>query len=299
MKPLYFYNEGHIIAGEFLTRGLLLFTNMSTKYLPVVIKPTQWPSWHRHNYPLSQSPRVPGTMLTCLCLLIGVACAAALTLSTSLLYHHKYAQQHGGNSPRCSTNTLKRVLIYENLRLFFALSLSLFLTDITTDVVKALVGRPRPDFLARCQPPGFDPNFPNFELLPQIPVCHAKGAVLWEARRSMPSGHSSSSFCFSTFMALFLFHQVFVGRARRLTGLRIALAAFAMAPAVYISLSRIIDFRHHWEDVLVGSLIGTGFSIMCYQVYYPASEIIVLAFDQVKEKWSGEISESDPLRHEL
>ena len=37
-----------------------------------------------------------------------------------------------------------------------------------------------------------------------------------------------------------------------------------IAGAAFIAGSRVVDNRHHWEDVLVGSALGAGVAILAY-----------------------------------
>jgi len=38
--------------------------------------------------------------------------------------------------------------------------------------------------------------------------------------------------------------------------------------ALLVAISRTMDYRHHWEDVAVGSIVGTVFSYFAYRQYF-------------------------------
>ena len=90
-----------------------------------------------------------------------------------------------------------------------------------------------------------------------------------EGRRSFPSGHASSSFAGLGFAALFMAGQLklFDGHAHLE---RLLLCLLPLIVAWLIALSRIINNRHHWDDVLVGSLIGIACAIFSYIFYFPS-----------------------------
>lgn len=68
---------------------------------------------------------------------------------------------------------------------------SLVLGTFLTDIIKNVVGRPRPDLLARCKPArGTADNV----LLTWTVCTEPNQALLFEGWRSFPSGHSSFSF---------------------------------------------------------------------------------------------------------
>lgn len=75
--------------------------------------------------------------------------------------------------------------------------------SLTTDVVKNMVGRLRPDFISRCQP---DYTLPGVVVEPysgyvaQPFVCTGDPKVIKEGRRSFPSGHSSAAFVGGTYV---------------------------------------------------------------------------------------------------
>lgn len=109
--------------------------------------------------------------------------------------------------------------------------------------VKAHVGRLRPDFLARC--------------MPVNGACTGDVLVVEEGRRSFPSGHSAISFSGLAYLTLVLLACVWHTPTPRAGTLWKAI--FVSLPwlvALWIALTRLSDHWHHWQDVLIGSLIG-------------------------------------------
>ncbi|KAK2745173.1 hypothetical protein FQN55_006297 [Onygenales sp. PD_40] len=146
------------------------------------------------------------------------------------------------------------------------LLVTLALTSFLTDIIKNAVGRPRPDFLSRCNPGKGTPE----HVLVTIDVCGATDAhLLHEGWRSFPSGHSSFAFAGFGYLTLFFAGQLHVFRPR--TGL--ARFLFSLSPllgALMIAMSRLADYRHDVYDVTVGSLLGLGVAYFTYRRYYPS-----------------------------
>ncbi|XP_037076859.1 phospholipid phosphatase 5-like, partial [Pollicipes pollicipes] len=140
-------------------------------------------------------------------------------------------------------------------------SLSLLLTGILTNCLKLAVGRPRPDFLARCHPDG--------RLRADQP-CTGDAHAIADGRKSFPSGHSSFSACVAVFVFLYLAGKLgtFTERGRRQSHKLLVL--FPLLVAALIAASRTCDYHHHWQDVLAGCALGAVVGWVGYSHFYPS-----------------------------
>ncbi|KAJ8522872.1 hypothetical protein ONZ45_g576 [Pleurotus djamor] len=154
------------------------------------------------------------------------------------------------------------------------LVLGISLTAAITQFTKLTVGRPRPDVISRCQPP---PGLtdPEYGLTTSAVCTQVDLAILRDGFRSFPSGHSSLSFAGLGFLSFYLAGKLHLFDKRGHAGKAwIALTPFSAAALV--AISRTMDYRHHWQDVLVGSILGTVLAYFSYRQYYPPSRIRTL-----------------------
>ncbi|XP_050803073.1 phospholipid phosphatase 1 isoform X1 [Gopherus flavomarginatus] len=126
-----------------------------------------------------------------------------------------------------------------------------------TDIAKYSIGRLRPHFLAICQPDwtrvncslGYIENFP----------CQGDKVQVNEGRLSFYSGHSSFSMYCMLFLALYLQARMKGDWARLVR----PTAQFGLiAASIYVGLSRVSDYKHHWSDVLTGLLQGAVVAVL-------------------------------------
>ncbi|KAJ7109239.1 phosphatidic acid phosphatase type 2/haloperoxidase [Mycena epipterygia] len=170
--------------------------------------------------------------------------------------------------------------------------LGLSITGSITQFTKLTVGRPRPDVIDRCQPiPGsMDPIYG----LSNSSICTTPNDsfLMLDGFRSFPSGHSSLSFAGLGFLAFYLAGKLHLFDHRGYA----AKAWVSLVPfsgAALVAISRTMDNRHHWQDVLVGSILGTVVSYFSYRQYYPS-----LASEVSHRPYSPRIARADlPTHH--
>ncbi|KIK59826.1 hypothetical protein GYMLUDRAFT_226813 [Collybiopsis luxurians FD-317 M1] len=170
--------------------------------------------------------------------------------------------------------TLQCIINYLTIRSWWdfhnstlGLILGLALTGSITQFVKITVGRPRPDIIDRCQPVAGSVD-PAWGLSSVLICTQTDTHILRDGFRSFPSGHSSMSFAGLGFLAFYLAgklhlfdHKGHVGKAW------VSLSPFA--GAALVAISRTMDYRHHWHDVVAGSLLGIIMAFFSYRQYYP------------------------------
>ena len=155
-----------------------------------------------------------------------------------------------------------------NLGLWLVLSI----TGVLTDILKCWIGNPRPDFIERCSPVANTP----VDKLVDISVCTAPLGQMYllDGLKSTPSGHSSLSFAGLGYLALWLCGHYKILSLDQTSHAMFAKLILAVSPpillAAYIALSRTQDYRHHFFDVIFGSIIGTGFAYWGYFRHYPS-----------------------------
>ncbi|EAY06875.1 PAP2 superfamily protein [Trichomonas vaginalis G3] len=139
--------------------------------------------------------------------------------------------------------------------LVFAISMS----NIFVNVPKSYVGRARPDIYARC-------GVKNLTECPQ--------KILKEEHKSWPSGHSSTAMSATIYMAAFFIKFLYA------KPYAIIFSALFALFGIYVGATRIVDFRHHPDDVLAGLFIGF---IAAYIVWENLSTKIFIESNQKDE----------------
>src|SRR6185369_12749080 len=162
-------------------------------------------------------------------------------------------------------NTLSGAPAHKHHVTILGLAIALILSSTLTDLVKNMVGRPRPDLISRCRPA---PGTPENKLVTFEVCTETDHHTLHDGWRSFPSGHSSFSFAGLGYTSLFLAGQLRIfahaapagsvlGHAEKIVRgdlVRALLCGVPLLGATMIAISRCQDYRHDVWDVTVGGL---------------------------------------------
>lgn len=152
----------------------------------------------------------------------------------------------------------KRTLL---LLFFTALFEGNLLTVLVTNVLKLLIGRPRPYFASVCV--GYVAGSET--------QCTGDAHAVKEARKSFPSGHSSLAFSAAIFLACYLATKFGIGKAASTTqSWKICAVLVPPLLAALVAASRIVDFHHHYADILAGSILGASIALFVFYSRSPA-----------------------------
>jgi len=141
---------------------------------------------------------------------------------------------------------------------FFGLLQTFVFVTFVTEVVKHFSGRLRPDWYARCEPTMRD----------DVIVCTGDSELWKDGRMSFFSGHASIAWGLCTFLSMYMCGKLRL-MDKRGHFWRVVVTCAPLVFALFVAISRTMDYRHHWEDVVVGSLVGLFFGICIYRQHYP------------------------------
>ncbi|XBI15229.1 hypothetical protein VPH35_057686 [Triticum aestivum] len=144
--------------------------------------------------------------------------------------------------------------VYDLHHAILGVVFAVLITAAFTDVIKNAVGRPRPDFFWRCFPDGRQ----VYDQVTGGVICHGEKGFLTDGRKSFPSGHTSWSFAGLGFLSLYLSGKI-KAFDRKGHVAKLCIVILPLLLASLVGISRIDNYRHHWEDVFVGGLIGLYF----------------------------------------
>ncbi|OCL06083.1 acid phosphatase/Vanadium-dependent haloperoxidase, partial [Glonium stellatum] len=136
--------------------------------------------------------------------------------------------------------------------------------------IKWLIGGFRPHFLATCKP--LSPlnliGMGYQGLMFDRSICTATNGQLREASTSFPSGHSMAAFAGFLFLSLYINAKFNVFANRHASHWKLALFYAPLLAATLVSASKVIDYYHHWYDVLAGAAIGILMALSAYRMVY-------------------------------
>lgn len=138
---------------------------------------------------------------------------------------------------------------------FTVFSLSMLLVAFT----KIMVGRLRPMFFEACNPDVDCGDAKNLHRYITDFKCTNENRSLTSLGKSFPSGHASESMV-SMMYLVFYFHKRFA-EMPAIRGVILILQISCVIIALFVGLSRIQDYHHHWSDVMAGFIFGAFIAV--------------------------------------
>lgn len=169
-------------------------------------------------------------------------------------------------------------LVCVTFYLLLTLFQCLLLADGITNTIKILVLRPRPNFFAYCNYKGYNDamtsnNFTSYNSMTipgvqgSISSCESESTV--DPVLSFPSGHSSLSWSAMVFVSLLVKYTIKLYSHFNLLSYHGILVVAPLYLSGWIAITRIQDFYHHCDDVMMGSFIGASCSYFIFTACQP------------------------------
>ncbi|CAI7595896.1 unnamed protein product [Penicillium palitans] len=249
------------------------------------------------SYPLTQE-----TVTTKTLVLVCLFAPAIIILLLSWLLVPAKATTPSNPTPKPPAAQYIRRKFWEWNVGWMGLALAIASAWSATQGLKVLIGKPRPDLLARCNPDltriaeftvgGLGEELRGAATLVSWEICRdTSNSLRIDGFASFPSGHSSFSFAGLIYLTLWLcskFSVAFpylprypiedqnhvddetsVRKRGAAPPVYLMLIAFVpTATACFIAASRWFNYRHHGFDILFGSAIGIFFAYIGFNMYH-------------------------------
>ncbi|KAL0112880.1 hypothetical protein PUN28_012258 [Cardiocondyla obscurior] len=161
--------------------------------------------------------------------------------------------------------------IWQWYRHYFA---GLATLTLVCEIMKVLIGEPRPHFLDTCKPREAANCTDEYVSSYTCTNTEFSNWFINDSYKSFPSGHSA----FSVYMSIFLVWYLQNRLPNRTLFLKPWLQCLMGVWAVVCSMTRVGDHRHHWWDVLAGDVLGLMFGLFvvvvsCRHFYLEAADV--------------------------
>jgi len=135
-------------------------------------------------------------------------------------------------------------------------------------LLKLFFGGFRPNFLAVCKPDLSKPGVGYFGTYYDRDSCTGDKVLVNDALESFPSGHSTVALAGMIYLALYLNAKLKLWGNAYGASWKMFVVYFPVLAAALMSLSRLVDYTHHWYDILAGAIIGTVFAFTAYRMQF-------------------------------
>jgi len=175
----------------------------------------------------------------------------------------------------------KKRMNYDLHQAIIGLIVSYLISVILGNFIKIFSGRYRPDFLSVCQVDfaKVEEQYKLYNISSSInygprnlfntSICTSPIKQIQKEMKSFPSGHAFTVFSFMSYLALYMAGQIHLFDGKCYLW-KYCVVCVPYIFSIAIALSRVFDYRHHWEDVTVGGLIGLIVGTFTYFYYYPS-----------------------------
>lgn len=155
----------------------------------------------------------------------------------------------------------RRRNVYDLHHSILGLLFAVLITGVLMDAIKSAIGRPH--FFWRCFPDGID----NYDQWGNV-ICHGIDSIIKDGHKSFPSGHTSWSFAGLGFLSLYLSGKIKVFDRRGHVA-KLCIIFLPLLIASLVGISRVDNYRHHWQDVFAGGVLGFVVATFCYLQFFP------------------------------